>query len=352
MCAPNPYRPGRSYLLSPSTRDGKLLDGGCFTGRDVEHASETVAFVRRHFKNPSQYYIRGRVVATDRGNQDLVDYLLCEGTAKPLQGARVSTTVAGRYELEVPKQARYAVHVGLPPYRSIDVPFVASFRPAACLSKTLGLLSDSSISGKLWDRRGQLLPYGRVALIDLDDRPRDDGRSFWFRQQYPEEPDGSFAFRNVPFGRYLLAFNPDGPKADGFHPLALESTFYPNGVPRARAEVIEISSAGTHLTGKDLIAGPEVAFRPVTVKVKWADGSPMTTAGISVIGEPLEPGGVPWRGHAWIDKRNPEARLQVPADRKIRISVRDRYGRDWKQKYESVHEAGGGVIVREFVVVP
>src|SRR5262249_42912646 len=30
MCSPNPYFPGRTYLVVPGKREGKFYDGGCF----------------------------------------------------------------------------------------------------------------------------------------------------------------------------------------------------------------------------------------------------------------------------------------------------------------------------------
>ncbi len=198
--------------------------------------------------------------------------------------------------------------------------------------------------------RGQPLEHAKVGLIDLDRTPGEEPTWASFRTAYPEQPGGSFLFRNVPLGRYLLVFNPDGPQAGGFQPFPLESTYYPNGAGRAQAQTIEINRAGMRLVGKDVIAGPPVSFRAVTVKVRFPDGSPMTTATVEVIGEPLEPSGISWRDRGYISKEHTETRFQVPANRKVRISVRDWYRRDLKKTYQSTHLPGLTPVTQEFVV--
>jgi hypothetical protein len=328
----------------------------------VEHASDLIEYLRRHFKNPLKHHIRGRVGAVHRSESELVEFLLSQGEAKPLQGVKVwtfaggkifsaITDARGRFELAVPGAGSYSVQADLAPYHSgkalIDVP-----RGGACAVKDFGLLSNSSISGRVWDGRGQPLQHTVVGLVDLDRSPSVESTRAWFRTAYPEQQDGIFLFENVPLGRYLLAFNPDGPQADGYQPFPLESTFYPNGSSRAQAQTIEINTAGVRLVGKDMIVGPPVAFRAVTVKVRFSDGSPMATAIVDITGEPLEPGRIPWHALKHIQKGQSGAGFHVPANRKFRISVRDWYGRDLKKTYESTHVPGSTAVIQEFVVVP
>lgn len=360
MCSPNPYRPGQSYLVSPSERDGKYTDGFCFSGRDVQHVGDILAYLRRYFGNPSELHIRGRVGAVQRNDFSLVAYLLNQGEGKPLQGVRVQTLIngrsvsattdaAGRYELKIPAPGRYSVEAELGPYQSekslIDVP-----APGPCTVRDFGLLSGSSISGKVWDTDGRLVQHARVGLIDLDRTETGQSNRASFRTAYPEERDGGFLFKNVPIGRYLLVFNPDGPQADGYAPLPLESSFHSSGAGRAGAQVIEVTRGGMNITGTDLIAGPPVTFRAVSVKVRFPDGSPMTTAFVEIVGEPIETGGLLWHGGGYIRKERKELRFQVPSNRRFRISVSDAYGRDLLKKYESVHLPGRTPVTQEFVI--
>lgn len=352
MCSPNPYRPGRTYLVIPSrlsaSRGERLSDGACFSGRDVEEVSDAVEYLRSQIRNPGRFQIRGRIGTTDQED------------AKPLSGVKVSTEQAGhtistttdargRYELAVPGPGTYSVQADLAPYHPVESSITIP-PDAHCKVYDFGLHSGSSISGKVWDNRGQPLQQARVGLIDLDRPPPKEPARAWFRTAYPEQPDGSFLFKNVPLGRYLLAFNPDGPQAAGYEPLPLESTFYPNGVGRDQAQVIEIDAANRRLVARDLIVGPPVAFRPVTVKVRFSDGSPMSTGVIHIIGEPVEAGGIAWYGRAHLSKDQKEANFRVPVNRKFSISIRDWHGRDLPKKYESTHLPGSAPVTKEFII--
>src|SRR5258708_5614431 len=74
MCSPNPYYAGRTYLVVPAEHDGKLFDGFCFTGRDVQRAADEVSQVRDYFAGRSSSKIRGRIAATQ--DSDSLGYLL------------------------------------------------------------------------------------------------------------------------------------------------------------------------------------------------------------------------------------------------------------------------------------
>jgi hypothetical protein len=166
MCSPHPYRPGRTYLVMPGSREGKFTDGICFTGRAVEQAGGTIDYLRRHFKDPAQTHIRGRVGAVHTEEASgVLKYLLRQGEAKALEGVKVSISVKeetfsaisdaeGRFELTIPGSGSYTVQAALAPYKSASAVINLS-RREACAIKDFGLVSGSSISGKVWDHRGQ-----------------------------------------------------------------------------------------------------------------------------------------------------------------------------------------------------
>ena len=162
-----------------------------------------------------------------------------------------------------------------------------------------------------------------------------------------------FLFENVPIGRYLLVFNPDGPRSGGLSDLPLESTYYPLNGSRSAARTIEVNSGGVHLTGMDLIAGKRVEFRQVVVKVRFPDGTPMKTAEIRCVGLPREEGAPPWTiQKAALERDNGSIQFLAPADRKLQIEVKDWYGRKLNRSYISTHEPGATTVTREFVVTP
>jgi len=351
MCAPNPYFPGRRYLVAPDQHDGKLSEGVCFTGRDVEFATEEAGKVREYFAGRMSLNVYGSVVAT--GRPEMANFLLLKGEAKRLAGVTVSTSHQGRiystisrsdggYTLPLPGAGVYRLTAALSPYQtaSFDLPVPGQ----GCMPYDFGLKIDNTISGRVFDHKGQPLKNPKVGLMDLDNK-------MWLDDAYTQDPTLSFTFKNVPIGRYLLAFNPKGPQSDAILGVPLERTYYPLGTTRTSAKTVEVKSAGIHLKGMDLKAGKPVALRKVTVRVRFPDGAPMRTAVIRCTGSPIEDGDEPWL----IEKVSLNAgsvEFSVPANRKLRIELSDWYRRDLKAAYISTHEPGSTSIVREFIVKP
>jgi hypothetical protein len=257
---------------------------------------------------------------------------------KAIPTAITTSDADGRFELRVPAPGQYKIHARIAPYNPAEVE--VEFSPDGCATRNIGLVSGSSISGKVLDRRGQPLKSAKVGLIDIDRPEGKAGRSDPFRTEYSEGPDGSFRFQNVPFGRYILVSNPYGPQSDESNPSPFESSYYPNGVTRDRAEVIEVKDANRSLTGKDLVVGAPVTFRTVTVSVRFPDGQPMTTAAVSIAADTF------FRREI----QSTNARFQVPTNIKFHIQVTDWYRRTLKKTYESTHEPGSTPVTREFVI--
>jgi hypothetical protein len=369
MCAPIPYFPGRKYLVVPGKRDGKYTDGGCFQGRDIETAQDEVRQVREYFAGNMKVNVNGRV-AVSRAS-DLVDFLLDIGESKPLAGIVITATrngksfstvtdSEGRYHLPVPSAGVYRVSpesktYALNPNPAYERPLQISVPPRGCAIRNFGLMVDNTISGSVRDEKGEPISEGRVGLIDLD-RPAKPDHNAWFAEAYIDnykKGDTTFTFENVPIGRYLLVFNPDGPHSGTLiGDLPYEITYYPLNAQRAEAKRIDVTSGGTHLTGMDLTIGKKVEFREVSVHVQFPDGSPMKTAEVECTAWPNEQDGFPLNFHQVALETNGTVHFSVPANRKLKIEIKDWYGRDLKKPYTSTHEADSSPITQEFVVVP
>lgn len=362
MCGPLPYYSRRTYLVIPQSLNGKFVDGGCSSSRDVLKDPADIQTVRNYFAGRERFNVSGGVAVAPFS--DLAGFLLEQGEAKPLAGVTVSTTqngttfsaltdADGHYTLPLPYTGSYTLRAGLDPYAS---EVVAAPAPShACAEQDFGLRIDNTISGQVLDAAGNPVKRGRVGLIDLDRHSADPwSRHVWFNEAYVEDRS-AFTFGNVPIGRYLLVFNPDGPLWQQIFDQAFESTYYPSGSTRANAKVIQVKSGGTHLTDMNLTMGPRVESREVTVRVRFADGAPMTTAEIRCIGVPLHPGEPEWwtQGGYLVDPEQPDAKhFFAPANRKLRIELRDRYGRDLKKPYVAEFAPGTSPISQEFVVEP
>jgi hypothetical protein len=369
MCAPIPYFPGRKYLVIPGKRDGRYTDSVCFQGRDVETAQDEVRQVREYFAGKMPVNVHGRV-AVSRAS-DLVDFLLDSGESKPLEGIAITATrngksfstttdSEGRYRLPLPSAGVYRVSpesktYALNPNPNYETPLQISVPAGGCAIRNFGLMVDNTISGSVRDETGQPLPNGRVGLIDLD-RPSKPDNHAWFAAEYIDnyrKGDTTFSFENVPIGRYLLVFNPAGPSSDTLiGDLPYESTYYPLNAQRADAKEIDVTSGGTHLTGMDLTVGKKVEFREVSVHVQFPDGSPMKTAEVECTALPNDQDGFPLTFQKVALETNGTVQFSVPANRRLKIEVKDWYGRDLKKPYTSTHEAASMPITQKFVVEP
>ena len=113
-----------------------------------------------------------------------------------------------------------------------------------------------------------------------------------------------------------------------------------------------MTQPNTQLTNRDLIIGQPVSFRPVVVRIRFPDGAPMSWAVVRATGDAPE-GDLPWT-FSQVASVNGKGvvRFKAPANRKLRIEVRDWYGRDLKKAYIATYEVGLEPIEREFVVEP
>lgn len=341
MCAPNVFHRGRTYLVIPHFYDGKYRESGCAGDRDVEHFADDVDYIRKYFGGRRQPAVR--VFVGSQGDRAFRDLGVAGAKIVASRGGKSYSTVAnekGMGLLELPGGGSYAITAMLAPYRaakgSVEAPETGCTAAAA-----LNLASGNSVSGRI---KGS----GRVGLISLDLPPGQEGRPQVLETE-ASESDGAFQFRNVPVGRYLLKFNPDGPGMDYWRKESRESTYFPGSSDRARAKVIEFRSINVTLARMDFSAGPQVKLRNIRIMAVYRGGRPMLTARFRVTALANGPGTEDAFVSGLVTKGQPEfTRTMLPVDRRIRVELWDEY-RPWLKRYVAEFPPGVSPIEHTFV---
>ncbi len=122
MCSPITYQSGKKYLVVPNEEDGALIDGPCFSARNMDTEAEVVRQVRAYFSGKMPANVHGQVAVAN--DPSMIDYLLGTGEAKALgevtisaqRGGSVYSAVSGsdgRYRLPLPAGGAYIVRAAL-----------------------------------------------------------------------------------------------------------------------------------------------------------------------------------------------------------------------------------------------
>src|SRR5262249_11097761 len=147
----------------------------------------------------------------------------------------------------------------------------------------------------------------------------------WFDTSTSSDDDGSFEFRNVPVGRYLLVSNPTGPNVTRLKKESLERTYYSD--ESNKAQILDVTFDGIRLAGGDVKVGRAANFRQVSVRVEFPDGEGMKTVAVQCVALPTESDQLPVEIYfgGSTDKTAGTFEFQVPADRKLEMEVKDSY---------------------------
>jgi len=366
MCAPLPYHLGRRYLVAMNTGYSELYDNGCSSSVDVEDTPEDVEVVRQHFSKSRPGYIAGMVVGSDdpdatlKGNPfDFPD----TRSGRVLSGVTISATRNGKtyntlsdqsgdYRLAVPEAGIYQVLATYKLHTSKRIAVAVSLDQP--VRRNFAMQVSSTISGRLLGRNNQPVLNAKVGLVDLDRLKAEPGKLPWLEIATSSSSDGSFQFRYVPVGRYLLVSNPNGPQVTRMGENPGERSYYSGRPDTSKPQVLEVTFDGVHLAGVDVKQGKPSILRPVNVRVEFPDGVGMKSAEVKCTALPTESDQLPVVLDVFYsnDKHDGTFDFQVPADRKLEIEIKDIYLRTKKVYFKSEHEPGTAPIKLKYVVTP
>ena len=182
MCSPVPYVLGHKYLVAPGILEGKLVDGPCFQGFDLDKFPDDVRQVREYSAGKMPLDVQGHLHGAGQRQGIKVS---------AVRGNKTYATVTrsdGSYFLPVPEAGVYTVFPTLPPYSAeafeVEVPSMG------CAIHDSYITTDNSITGTVRDRKGRVVIDARVALIDLDDPQRDPREQIWGWREFTQKKLG------------------------------------------------------------------------------------------------------------------------------------------------------------------
>lgn len=287
------FKQGQRYFVyAKRDKDGKLKEWLCGPTVPLEAAARDLAYaeevLRGGVKGAS---IVGAVIKYERS--DVKDY----GTRTPVSGvavvleqneelAKTVTNSEGKYEFHGLSTGTYRVRAALPAgLRVLSTDgkpkdhCVYLYEQTAYTSESFIITNTSSISGRLVTPDGAPLPQQYLALIPLDEKGNEISSAL--------TPDvvtvpkkGSYYFRDVAPGRYLLAVNPRNRpgKTDPVYPLM----YYPGVMSRDKATVIDVSNS-REMHVNDFMLTPPLQERWFSGTVLSADKTPAAGAKVILI---------------------------------------------------------------------
>jgi len=186
---------------------------------------------------------------------------------------RYSAAVSHELAFDFPALApgKYEVQVeGLPSILSVDLQNI-EVHAGGCNELILFSASSATVAGHVTGA-GQPPRFAQISLVPVDQqRNLSRDASKWV---LTEDSTGSFAFKHVDPGQYMLAFELNHSPTLS---VPYASRFYPQASDEKQAAVISIG-AGEAIDNLKFDVGDEVQRRHVRVRVVWADGSPAENA--------------------------------------------------------------------------
>ncbi len=224
-------------------------------------------------------YVRGPEIFTsvfDRPRQPVFVAGATIEVTGPAGTSSITTDSAGVYELNDLEPGDYTLHLPTPDTQTVGFfedtsRVVIHVDNGGLVERNFALYWDGRIEGKVTDDSGTPA-RAQIKLVSADDRHIPG----YVHEFVETAADGSYQFRRVPPGRYLVVMNPDGPDNDGPHDIQ----YYPDAVRRENAHVIEL--AGGQRLGGISFRTAALSYRDSEVRVSRAAGTAVAGAYVCV----------------------------------------------------------------------
>ena len=260
----------------------------CSGTRELKGAEETLNFLRNLPPKGSGGTIVGRI------DESIRNYIKENLSSKPITNTKIqaqniedesqkfygTSGATGYFEIKVPAGS-YLVTPVLESNLTFSNRYGGENKPvkiedAKCESKIFWVSNASQISGKVTDAEGKTYDDVMIELIPFDKKKNKPGLDYKFESV---EDDGTFTFKGIPIGRYILSVNfTDKPDDDSPFP----TTFYPQTNIQTQAKIFEIGY-GTKIGDIVFQLPPKLTKRQINGTVVWKNGQPAVGAEIELV---------------------------------------------------------------------
>jgi hypothetical protein len=263
----------RRLVYGENFYPGRIVTHQCMGSRQVQDAADVMQFLEAFVAHRTVASIQGQVYA-DPGQGNL---LLYDRLRKRMQGSVVTasgtdgsqhSTVAdetGRFRIDSVRAGMYKVRVTQAKFRSDFAEYEVKVPERGCGVVQVSMGLDGRVSGRLHERGGNAPISIKVQLI-----PALDGDEYPSPLETTSATDGTYAFRRVPPGQYVLAVNAlDEPTKK----VPYKRVYYPGVEDLSSATRIHVGEAEKVSVG-GLRLSTRLNPRTISARTVWADGSP------------------------------------------------------------------------------
>ena len=270
------FRRAQQFLVYAyrSESDQKLHTNICTRTRAISEADPDLVYIRGLSKAKDGGTITGKVVRHRRNETG-------GSNGEPLAGVKVTidgpqksdavTDAKGEFKIEGVEPGEYTVVPAAPKglaTRGPDEKVKVADR--GCADVHFWLESNARISGRVINAQGLPVAKAEVVLHEADK----EAYNGYVDYAYAEE-DGSYQFKLIPPGRYVLRLRYDGMTSQN-RPFPV--IFYPGTAEKSQARVFTIEEGET--IDLEIKVPPLPSEVEIRGQVAWPDGKPATTANV------------------------------------------------------------------------
>lgn len=263
----------RSLILGRNPYSGLVSTTACKGSKPLHEAADDIRFMDAFVAHRTITSIHG-LLFVETGQSNFYHYAQIQ---KRLAGSTVSVSSSegqqysgisdakGEFRIEPVRAGSYKVRVQQAKFRSELAEYDLSVPAGGCGEAYVSMGFDGSVAGRLREAQGRSPGPVKVQLI-----PVLKADIYPLPLETTSANDGTYVFRRVPPGRYVLAVNAS---QEPTIRNPYRRAFYPGVEDQTRASLIHVGESKS-LHGIDLKLSAKLNSRSITAEAQWSDGTP------------------------------------------------------------------------------